>query len=143
MLKYLSHYAPGGDRNRRLFSADADTLTFGYKDYADGARRKTMTLALAEFVRRFCLHLLPERFVKIRHYGLLGNRQRHERLQRARSLLGVSGPTPVLEPEPQNPSTSQTPAHGCCPFCHQPTLVLLRQIPPVRHVPSLPVLDSS
>lgn len=144
VLKYLSHYTHRvAISNRRLFSADADTVTFGYKDYADGARRKTMTLALAEFVRRFCLHLLPERFVKIRHYGLLGNRQRHERLQRARSLLGVSGPTPVLEAEPQNPSTSQTPAHGCCPFCHQPTLVLLRQMPPVRHVPSLPVLDSS
>ena len=143
VLKYLSHYTHRvAISNRRLCSADADTVTFGYKDYADGARRKTMTLALAEFVRRFCLHLLPERFVKIRHYGLLGNRQRHERLERARSLLGVSGPTPVL-PEPQNPSTSQTPAHGCCPFCHQPTLVLLRQIPPMRHVPSLPVLDSS
>ena len=75
--------------------------------------------------------------------GLLGNRQRHERLQRARSLLGVSGPTPVLELEPPHPSTPPTSACACCPFCHQPTLVLLRQVPPVRHARSLPVLDSS
>lgn len=144
VLKYLSNYTHRvAISNRRLLRADADTVTFGYKDYADGARRKTMTLALAEFVRRFCLHLLPEHFVKIRHYGLLGNRQRHERLQRARSLLGASGPTPVMEPESQNPSTPQTPAHACCPFCHQPTLVLLRQVPPVRHARSLPLLDSS
>jgi len=144
VLKYLSHYTHRvAMSNRRLLSADADTVTFGYKDYADGARRKTMTLGLEEFVRRFCLHLLPERFVKIRHYGLLGNRQRHERLQRARALLGVSGPTPDMQPDPQNPSTSQTPAHARCPFCHQPTLVLLRQVPPVRHVRSVPVLDSS
>ena len=144
VLKYLSNYTHRvAISNRRLFSADAETVIFTYKDYADGARRKTMTLALAEFVRRFCLHLLPERFVKIRHYGLLGNRQRQERLQRARSLLGVSGPTPVMESEPQNLSTPQPPARTCCPFCHQSTLVLLHQVPPVRHARSLPVLDSS
>jgi hypothetical protein len=144
VLKYLSNYTHRvAISNRRLLRADADTVTFAYKDYADGARRKIMTLALAEFVRRFCLHLLPARFVKIRHYGLLGNRQRHERLQRARSLLGVSGPTPVMELEPPHPSTPPTSACACCPFCHQPTLVLLRQVPPARHARSLPVLDSS
>jgi hypothetical protein len=144
VLKYLSNYTHRvAISNRRLLRADADTVTFAYKDYADGARRKIMTLALAEFVRRFCLHLLPARFVKIRHYGLLGNRQRHERLQRARSLLGVSGPTPVMELEPPHPSTPPTSTRACCPFCHQPTLVLLRQVPPVRHARSLPVLDSS
>ena len=144
VLKYLSNYTHRvAISNRRLLRADADTVTFAYKDYADGARRKIMTLALAEFVRRFCLHLLPARFVKIRHYGLLGNRQRHERLQRARSLLGVSGPTPVMELEPPHPSTPPTSTRACCPFCHQPTLVLLRQVPPVRHARSLPGLDSS
>jgi len=43
-------------------------------------------------VRRFCLHILPERFVKIRHYGLLGNRKRQQRLANARQLLGVPEP---------------------------------------------------
>ncbi len=52
-----------------------------------------MTLKVQEFVRRFCLRLLPERFVKMRHYGLLGNRDRQQRLERARQALGVkAGP---------------------------------------------------
>jgi hypothetical protein len=68
VLKYLANYTHRvAISNRRLLWADADPVTFGYKDYADGARRKTLTLALEEFVRRFCLHLLPDRFVKIRH----------------------------------------------------------------------------
>lgn len=105
-----------------------------------------MTLELQEFVRRFCLHLLPERFVKIRHYGLLGNRQRHQRLQRARSLLGVA--TPVMSDTlPESPTkialALESKPRACCPFCRQPTLVLLREVPPARHTRALPVLDSS
>src|ERR1041385_5920820 len=63
-----------------------------------------MTLGLEEFVRRFCLHVLPERFVKIRHYGLLGNRQRQKRLACARALLAPSpppwAPVPRLKSNP-------------------------------------------
>ena len=53
-----------------------------------------MTLALKEFVRRFCLHLLPERFVKIRHFGFLSNRQRKLRVAQARGLLNQVPPPP-------------------------------------------------
>jgi hypothetical protein len=56
-------------------------LTFAYKDYSDHNQRKTMTLSLHEFLRRFCLHILPCRFVKIRRYGLLANRGRHQRVE--------------------------------------------------------------
>lgn len=109
VLKYLSGYTHRvAISNRRLLGADTHTVTFSYKDYADGARRKTMTLGREEFVRRFCLHLLPQRFVKIRHYGLLGNRQRVERLQWARTLLGVAAPAmPDIAAQPltQDPPT--------------------------------------
>jgi hypothetical protein len=147
VLKYLSGYTHRvAISNRRLLCADAHTVTFSYKDYADGARRKTMTLEVEEFVRRFCLHLLPQRFVKIRHYGLLGNRQRAERLQRARSLLGAAAPA-MLEATAQSltkdPPAREANARACCPYCRQPTLVLLREVPPVRRGRSLPVLDSS
>ena len=63
------------------------TVTFAWKDYAEGAKRKTMTLPVKEFVRRFCLHLLPKRFVKIRHFGFLSNRQRKIRVAQALALL--------------------------------------------------------
>ena len=60
VLAYLSHYTHRvAISNRRLVSADAQSVTFDYKDYGDQARRKTMTLDRAEFVRRFCLHILP------------------------------------------------------------------------------------
>ena len=57
-------------------------VTFAWKDYADGAKRKTMALEVKEFLRRFCLHLLPKAFVKIRHFGFLSNRQRQVQRQR-------------------------------------------------------------
>ena len=85
VLAYLSRYTHRvAISPRRLLASDGNSVTFAYKDYADESRAKTMTLATAEFVRRFCLHVLPERFVKIRHYGLLGNRQKQSRLTRAR-----------------------------------------------------------
>lgn len=68
MLAYLSRYTQRvALSNRRLICSDAQTVAFAYKDYAPGATPKTMTLGVAEFVRRFCRHVLPERFVKIRH----------------------------------------------------------------------------
>jgi Putative transposase/Transposase zinc-binding domain len=127
VLAYLSRYthrvalSPG-----RLLAADGQSVTFAYKDYAAAARPKTMTLGVAEFVRRFCLHVLPERFVKIRHYGLLGNRQRHARLAVARQLLGAV-PTPPRAP---TPAPVPEPKPACCPFCQRPGLVRVRAVPP-------------
>src|SRR5258708_6238374 len=94
VLGYLSRYTHRvAISPSRLLALDRQraTVTFSWKDYADGARRKTMVLGAGGFVRRFCLHLLPARFVKIRHYGLLGNRRRHGALAQARAVL-VSPP---------------------------------------------------
>lgn len=143
VLAYLSLYTHRvAISNRRLVAADAQSVTFAYKDYADGSKHKTMTLGLDEFVRRFCLHVLPERFVKIRHYGLLGNRQRQQRLARARQLLGTSAPP---SPEPTRPDQEQCPQmpRACCPFCRQPTLVLVREVAPQRAAWPVAILDSS
>jgi hypothetical protein len=73
-------------------------VTFTYKDYADHDRVKPLTLSLDEFLRRFRLHLLPPRFVKIRHYGFLSNGQRQRRLTQARELLHVPAPVPDSAP---------------------------------------------
>ncbi|MDO8699322.1 MAG: IS91 family transposase [Rhodoferax sp.] len=132
VLAYLSRYTHRvAISNRRLISSDGATVTFTYKDYADGARIKTMSLNTHEFVRRFCLHVLPQRFVKIRHYGLLGNRTRKERLERARQLLGAAAPAqaPALRLAPGQASSSQ---RNCCPLCRQPALVLVCEVRPHR-----------
>jgi len=141
VLAYLSRYTHRvGISNRRLLQADEQSVAFDYRDYADGARHKTMTLERMEFVRRFCLHILPARFVKIRHYGLLGNRQRQQRLAQARELLGVSSAPASPEPAPTPTVTTASPA-ACCPYCQQAALVLLREVP--RAKLPVPKLDSS
>ena len=76
MLAYLSRYTHRvAISNTRLIAHDERGVTFHYKDYrADGlARRKVMTLAADEFIRRFMLHILPKGFHRIRHYGLFAN----------------------------------------------------------------------
>lgn len=131
VLAYLSRYTHRvALSSRRLLAADATSVTFAYKDYADGSRPKTMTLGTAEFVRRFCLHVLPARFVKIRHYGLLGNRHKQARLAHARQLLGAL-PPPEPEPLPELlRAPPAQPAPVCCPFCQRPGLVKVRDVPP-------------
>ena len=101
VLRYLSRYTHRvAISNRRLISADENGVTFRYKDYRiDGpARYKTMTLAADEFIRRFLIHVLPKRFHRIRHYGLLASGNRAANIARARELLGM--PSPANEPEP-------------------------------------------
>ena len=111
VLKYLARYthrvAVG---NSRLLRFENGQVTFTYKDYADAAQTKTMTLDGVEFLRRWVTHVLPRGFVKIRHYGLLANRDRVGKLAVCRQLLasGAGGSVPIAEPEPR-PNT--------CPEC--------------------------
>ena len=89
-LAYLSRYTHRvAISNSRLLALDEHGVTFRWKDYlAKGqARYKTMTLAPAEFMRRFLLHVLPGGFHRIRHYGLLANGSRKASLALARELL--------------------------------------------------------
>jgi hypothetical protein len=84
VLAYLSRYTHRvAISNSRLISADADTVAFRWKDYRikTGDRQKVMRLATDEFIRRFLIHVLPDGFHRIRHYGLLGrgHAQSHHR----------------------------------------------------------------
>jgi len=138
VLGYLSRYTHRvAISPRRLLRLDElkQTVTFTWKDYADGAKRKTMTLTLAELVRRFCLHLLPPRFVKIRHYGLLNNRQHQQRVAQARVLL--SNPASTAVPTPKTSEHIRV-----CPYCGSRWLLLVEIIEPWAGVPTRP-LDSS
>lgn len=124
VLRYLSRYTHRvAIGNGRLLGLDMATRTvsFGYKDYNAGSQRKVMTLGLDEFLRRFCLHILPKGFVKIRHYGLLANRERQERIGQARELLAASTPPWMPQTAKPTPSAaldkeSQTAAPKC-PHC--------------------------
>ena len=107
VLAYLSRYTHRvAISNRRLVAFDRDGVTFRWKDYrAKGRTRpKTMTLAPEEFMRRFLLHVLPDGFHRIRHYGLLANPRRRESLARIRELLAVSA---VCEATTDQPPVSE------------------------------------
>jgi hypothetical protein len=106
MLKYLAGYTHRvALSNHRLVKLQEDRVTFTWKDYADGCRRKEMTLDAVEFVRRFTLHIIPKGLVRIRQYGLLAHRDRGQRLALCRSLLAAeAGPTPAPEDEPPWPA---------------------------------------
>jgi DNA-directed RNA polymerase subunit RPC12/RpoP len=148
-LKYLSRYTHRvAIGNRRLLGLDERSVTFRYKDYADESRSKTMTLTIEEFTRRFCLHLLPERFVKIRHYGLLGNRDREKRIEQARQSLGVR---PREEPEPAQetllnppPSTRDATERLRCPHCGALALIWVGEEPRrLRWIKPVLICDTS
>ena len=134
MLAYLSRYTHRvGISNRRLLTLEpAQTIAFAYKDYAEDSRKKTMTLPLAEFIRRFRLHILPQRFVKIRHYGLLANRHHHARIAQARAAL-------QSQSRKIKPAAKAIPAVTTvlpiCPHCRQPGLILLRVTHAIKHHP--------
>jgi len=92
-LKYLARYTHRvAIGNSRLQSIDDGQVTFSYKDYRREHRQRALTLSAMEFIRRFMMHVLPSRFVRIRYYGFLANTHRKERLRKIRSLLGAPQP---------------------------------------------------
>jgi hypothetical protein len=98
VLQYLGRYTHRvAIANSRLTGISDDTVSFRWKDYRHHDRQKIMTLDADEFIRRFLLHVLPDGFQRIRHYGLLGNRARESKLARCRQLLDAPPPpSPVL-----------------------------------------------
>lgn len=75
--------------NDRIIHMQSDRVTFKYRDRDENDKIKYMTLDAFEFIRRFLLHVLPDGFMKVRHYGLLSNRNRKEKLELCKALLGV------------------------------------------------------
>ncbi|NIP18264.1 MAG: IS91 family transposase [Xanthomonadales bacterium] len=118
VLSYLGRYTHRvAISNQRLISADADTVAFRWKDYRikRGDRMKVMRLATPEFIRRFLVHVLPDGFHRIRHYGLLSGSTRKRKIETIRQLLGAE---PPAQSEPTDadavlPLTLREP----CPDC--------------------------
>ena len=90
VLQYLGRYTHRiAISNNRILQIRDDNVSFLWRDYADDNRQKNMTLKADEFIRRFLLHVLPERFVRIRHFGLLANRRRKDNIARCSAYLGT------------------------------------------------------
>ena len=122
VLHYLARYTHRvAISNHRLVAVTDDTVSFRWKDYRHGSQIRTLTLDADEFLRRFLLHVLPKRFVRIRYFGFLAPRCRTRELAQCRQALAVA-PTPPNEPlvpprhEPSWP----------CPRCGAPMRIVER-----------------
>ncbi|OSQ57036.1 transposase [Marivita cryptomonadis] len=126
VLAYLSRYTHRvAISNHRLVSADANTVAFRWKDYwiKHGDRQKVMCLATPEFIRRFLIHVLPEGFHRIRHYGLLASSARKTNIRKIRALLGAQRTEETTEPELEPEPTSLT-LREPCPCCGGPMRII-------------------
>jgi hypothetical protein len=132
VVKYLGQYTHRvAITNQRIISIDENNVTFMHKDYGDGAKQKPVTLDGVEFLRRFCQHILPYRFVKIRRYGIYSSRARAVRQkQNQRMVVKLK-----LKPKEtvQQRLKRLTGFDMClCPFCKQGIMQVVELLPRVR-----------
>jgi hypothetical protein len=117
-LKYLARYTHRvALSNRRLVACDGQEVRFTAKDYAAGGRPRLVRLGVEEFLRRWVQHVLPRGFVKIRHYGLLANRGRGERLALCRALLALWTVVQAVVGVLGSGSAASAAARVGCPMC--------------------------
>jgi Putative transposase len=128
VLAYLANYTHRiAISNSRIRSFDGEHVCFRYRDYVHRNVEKLLTLDVDEFLRRFLLHVLPPRLVRIRYYGFLANRSRAHSIGRARQLIGGHLLSPVAR--------LSTDEHRC-PQCGSGTLRLVGPVPAERPPPA-------
>lgn len=128
VLDYVGRYTHRvAISNNRLLNIEAGQIQFQWKDYRDKGQQKAMTLNAEEFIRRFLLHTLPEGFQRIRYYGFLGNRYRHEKLARCRQLLGMASPVNSCSPQDYRDRHEELTGSSLreCPICRRGHMLMV------------------
>jgi hypothetical protein len=120
VLAYLARYTHRvAISNRRLVSVDAGHVSFRWKDYREAGSRqpKVMRLTAGEFMRRFLLHVLPDGFHRIRHYGLFANGHRAEKIALCRKLLDAPPPAQTAAKDIDETAVGDNETPPPCPCC--------------------------
>ncbi len=116
VIEYLRRYTHKvAISNHRLIDITNGKVTFIAKDYRHGGKTKPVSLSDAKFIRRFCLHIIPKRFIRIRHYGILSSSLKGEILPILQEQLGLIIICPKLESK-----------HRICPSCQKRELIIIR-----------------
>ena len=143
LFEYLARYMYRvAITNDRIESYEKGQVTFRWRDYRHSNRIRRFTMKVSEFLRRFATHIPPRRFVRVRSYGFMGNRNRKQNLEKARQLIGqVQAPAMRERPRPLRLCPSCHAARGergAPPFAPQPDLVsqlnLALRSPPIAPV---------
>jgi hypothetical protein len=114
VIEYLGRYTHKvAIGNSRIIKVTNTHTSFHYKDYKDGSITKTMTLTNHEFIRRFAQHILPKRFVRIRHFGILSSTWKRSKLKQLQAQNHVT------------PKTLKGTKLNCCPHCKTATMVTI------------------
>jgi putative transposase/transposase-like zinc-binding protein len=130
VLKYLARYTHRvALSNRRLMRLHKDRVEFTAKDYAAGGKQRVVRLPALEFLRRWVQHVLPRGFVKIRHYGLLANRGRTERLTLCRALLALWTVVQVVIGVLGTVEEAEAAAWRRCPVCGSEQWQVVEELP--------------
>lgn len=132
VIEYLGRYTHKiAITKHRILEIDQHQVRFNYKDYHDGNKTKVWSLPNDEFLRSFEQHILPKRFVKIRHYGFLQNRNKHKRLSEIRKSLALTPLKPQVKiPVAQRMLEKYGKDIFKCPHCEIGRLVLVKTIRP-------------
>jgi hypothetical protein len=146
VLDYVGRYTHRvAISNNRLLDIENDRVCLQWKDYRHGDQVKTMTLSSEEFIRRFLLHVLPNRFQRIRYYGFLANRYRQQRLAQCRRLLSMPDQNTVATVERDYRDRYED-LTNCslrqCPQCQRGRMLSIAILPPSPHY-SPAIMDSS
>jgi hypothetical protein len=129
VVNYLGQYTHRvALTNTRIKNIDSNGVTFSYKDYADNANQKLMTLTGVEFLRRFCMHILPKRFVKIRYFGILTSAYREQ----VESLKSKPDIFQLTETREQRIKRLIGYDKCKCPKCKTGTMQVIETLPPIR-----------
>jgi hypothetical protein len=138
VLDYLGRYTHRvALSNERILAIDGGQVAFRYRDRKDSERKKVLTLDAQEFIRRFLLHILPDGFMRIRHFGFLANRSKKQALAQCRKLLDYESA------EPQSSTLSAKDLLlkitgvdlSRCPCCHQGTMIAVSDLPASANLP--------
>jgi hypothetical protein len=140
VVKYLARYSHRvAITNGRILDVDRHNVRFAYKDYADGAKRKEMTLTGVQFLHRFCLHFLPPRFRKIRQFGFLANACKGRDLVQARKALGLKQRQLLSSSQRKTLAKERLFYQQAdrCPCCRQGHMVIIGVFAPNKDPPLL------
>jgi hypothetical protein len=132
VLDYLGRYTHRvAISNNRIISIEEGKVSFRYRDRKRENKLRRMTLRAEEFIRRFLLHVLPESFVRIRHYGILANRTKKEELVCCRRLLGDGGQPPSVVNKGSKELMQEVGGVDVrvCPECRVGRMIIISELP--------------